>query len=224
MTNATSVFEAHAAAYDAPRRRLVPPFDAFYGTAVDAVPGPAKRVLDLGAGTGLLAGMVAAARPAAEIVLLDGSAAMLDQARARLGDRASYVVGDFADPLPGPDGSWCAVVSALAIHHLDDRAKRSLFARVRRALKPGGVFVNAEQVAGPTAAIEALYARWHADRVRAAGSSEEEWRAALERMEHDRLATAEDQLRWLREAGFADVDCRFSDHRFAVLVAQVARP
>jgi tRNA (cmo5U34)-methyltransferase len=48
-------------------------------------------------------------------------------------------------------------------------------------------------------------------------------RAARERMRHDRLATAEDQLRWLREAGFDDVDCRFADHNFAVLVARRAR-
>jgi tRNA (cmo5U34)-methyltransferase len=43
------------------------------------------------------------------------------------------------------------VVSALAIHHLDDDAKQDLNARVREVLRPGGVFVNAEQVRGPTA-------------------------------------------------------------------------
>ena len=89
-------------------------------------------MLDLGAGTGLLAGSVSEAFPAAQLTLLDGAAAMLAQARERLGERASYVVGDLADPLP--EGPWDAIVSALAIHHLDDPGKRDLFARVRAAL------------------------------------------------------------------------------------------
>src|SRR5438874_2083822 len=77
--NVTTTFDAHASGYDAVRRRLVPPFDAFYGTAVGAlelVNGPVARVLDLGAGTGLLATRVLAAHPAAELVLLDGAPAM----------------------------------------------------------------------------------------------------------------------------------------------------
>jgi cyclopropane fatty-acyl-phospholipid synthase-like methyltransferase len=41
-----------------------------------------------------------------------------------------------------------AIVSALAIHHLEDAEKRSLFARIHERLRPGGVFVNAEQVVG----------------------------------------------------------------------------
>lgn len=58
------------------------------------------------------------------------------------------MICDLADPLPTPR-PWDAIVSALAIHHLDDAAKRELFARVHAALAPGGMFVNAEQVAGP---------------------------------------------------------------------------
>ena len=148
MTDAArAAFEAHAEGYDAERRRLLPCFDAFYAAAVEAVGlsgRPPGRVLDLGAGTGLLAGFVAEAFPAARLTLLDGAGAMLAQARERLGERASYVVGDLADPLP--EGPWDAIVSALAIHHLDDPGKRDLFARVRAALAPGGLFVNAEQV------------------------------------------------------------------------------
>lgn len=218
MTNSTTAaFDAHAGEYDAARRRLIPPFDAFYGTAVAAIPAAARTVLDLGAGTGMLSAMVARARPDAALTLLDGAPAMLERARAALGDRAAYVAGDLADPLP--DGPWCAIVSALAIHHLDDAGKRALFARAHAALKPGGVFVNAEQVAGPTPALDALYRAWHEARARAAGSDDAEWAGAVARMAHDRCATVEDQLAWLRAAGFAHADVRFADHRFAVLVA-----
>lgn len=223
MTNAAQVFDTQAARYDGARRRLIPPFDAFYGTAVGAVPERAETVLDLGAGTGLLSAKVREARPEAALTLLDGAPAMLEQARAQLGDdRVEYVAADLTDALPGAPASWCAVVSALAIHHLDDAGKRHLFARVHAALKPNGVFVNAEQVAAPTPELDALYRADHERRARAAGSDDAEWAGAEERMRFDRCATVEDQLAWLREAGFADVDCRFQDHRFAVLVARKA--
>jgi tRNA (cmo5U34)-methyltransferase len=221
MTDATTVFDEHAREYDALRRRLVPGFDGFYGAALEAVAlasRPVRRVLDLGAGTGLLAAMVAGAHPDAEIVLLDGAAGMLDQARERLGDRASYAVRDLGDPLPS--GPWDAVVSALAVHHLDDAGKRALFARVHDALAPGGIFVNAEQILGPTPALDAEYLARHHAAALALGASEQEWQAALRRMEHDRCATVADQLAWLAEAGFADVDCPWRENRFAVLAAR----
>jgi tRNA (cmo5U34)-methyltransferase len=219
--SATNIFHAHAGDYDAARRRLVPMFDTFYGTAVQALGlarGPITRVLDLGAGTGLLSERVLAAHPDAELVLLDGAPAMLDEARARLGEHVRYVVGDMTGPIP--DGPWDAVVSALAIHHVPDDGKADLFTRVREVLEPGGVFVNAEQVAASGPELEAHFLDHHEQAARALGTDDEEWAAALDRMRHDRRATVEHQLGWLRRAGFADVDCLFKDHSFAVIVAR----
>ena len=196
-------------------------FDAFYGTAVEALEllgRPPARVLDLGAGTGLLAARVAGAYPRAGLVLVDGAPAMLEQARARLGERAELHVADLADPLPA--GPFDAVVSALAIHHLDDPGKQALFRRVREALPPGGVFVNAEQVAAPTPCFQRCYDAWHESASAAAGATPQEWAGAVERMGHDRCSDIESQLRWLREAGFDAADCLFKHHCFAVLVAR----
>ena len=159
-----------------------------------------------------------AARPAAELTLLDGAPAMLDRARATFGDRVGYVVGDLTDPLP--HGPWDAVVSALAIHHLHDGEKAALFARIHDGLRDGGVFVNAEQVAGPTPLLDAVYRERHERAARALGADDAEWAGALERMAHDRCASVERHLDWLGEAGFADADCLFKDHRFAVIVAR----
>ena len=219
MTDAAQVFEEQAASYETARRRLVPCFDAFYGTAVaalDLAGRPVRRVLDLGAGTGLLARRIAAARPGVELTLLDGAPSMLAEAPAGV----ATVVADLRDPLPA--GPWDAVVSALAIHHLYDGEKAALLRRVHAALAPGGVFVNAEQVAGPTALLDDANATWHARRAAELGASDDEWSGAVERMRHDRTATVERQLAWLREAGFADADCLFKDHRFAVLFARRA--
>ncbi len=221
----TDDFDAHARAYDGERRRLIPPYEAFYDAAVAALAlaqRPVRRVLDLGAGTGLLARRIGEARDGVELTLLDAAPAMLDQARAVLGNDAAYVVGDLTGPVPA--GPWDAVVSALAIHHLDDADKAAIFARVHDALRPGGVFVNAEQVAGPTPRFARLYAEWHERRSRELGATAEQWAGALERMRHDRWATVDQQLAWLHAAGFRDADCLFKDHRFAVLVARRDAP
>ena len=214
-------FDRWAATYDADRRVLIGCFDAFYGTAAEVAAlgrsGPV-RVLDLGAGTGLLSGFLAAALPDATFVLVDEAAGMLQRARERLaplGDRVETVVADLRDPLPA--GPFDVVASALAIHHLDDAAKADLYERAAAVLAPGGVLVNAEQVAGPTPALDAAYReRWRVH-CRAAGATEEVLAAADERMAIDLPASVDDQLAMLRAAGLVDVDALFRSWRFAVL-------
>jgi tRNA (cmo5U34)-methyltransferase len=220
--SAVQHFDNEALGYESKRRRVVPGYDAFYGTAVAALAlagRDIRRVLDLGAGTGLLAGHIAAAYPGVQLTLLDGAAAMLERAHARFGDAATYTLADLADPLPS--GPWDAIVSALAIHHLDDPCKRSLFARVHAALAPGAMFVNAEQVAGTTAFFDDAYHRWHERQAKELGTTDADWHA-VQSMRHDRTASVERHLAWLREAGFADADCLWKDHRLAVLAARRA--
>jgi len=217
-----SVFESTADAYDAPRRRLIPCFDDFYGTAVAVVAAAldgrtAAQVLDLGAGTGLLAGALAAAVPHARLTLVDGAPSMLTIAGerlTRLGAPHRVLVADLAEPLPA--GPFDAVVSALAVHHLADPAKRDLYARIRAVLVPGGVFVNAEQVAGPTPALDRRYHEVWLAGTRASGATDEDLAGAAQRMAYDLPATVETQCDWLRTAGFLDVDCFFKSWRFAV--------
>ena len=214
-----------AADYDAPRRRLVPSFDLLYGAAGDQVAAAVAAdrpvdVLDLGAGTGLLSAAVLARLPDARLHLLDGSPEMLGHARQRLADRpdARFTEADLNGPLP-PE-PFDAVVSALAIHHLDAAGKRGLFRRVFAVLRPGGLFVNLDQVLGPTPAVERQYAEAHAEHARRSGASAAEWASAEARMVVDRPSTLSDQLAWLTAAGFTDVDCASKVGRFALMVGR----
>lgn len=212
-------FAADAHIYDRSRRQLVPCFDEFYGAAIaqyelDAAP---NEVLDLGAGTGLLTSLLATRYPNAMFTLVDVAPEMLDQARTRLGDdaRFSYVIADLASFTPARTHEL--VVSALAIHHLDAHEKRGLFARLLAALSPGGVFVNADQVLAPTPAPATQYERRWIAASRDLGVSDADLAAAQERMRHDRCDTLDDQLGWLRECGFVDVDCVYKWGFFAVM-------
>lgn len=217
--DAVRIFTEHAPEYHAMRHRLVPGLDALYGTAADLLElrgGPIARVLDLGAGTGILSAHVALRHPGVSLVLLDGAAPMLTEARRRLAPlEVELVVADMRDPLPA--GPFDAVVSALAIHHLDDRSKRDLNDRVLRALRPGGVFVNAEQIRAPTAWLEERQQDGWLEACRREGADEHELAGALERMAADRHTDAETQLGWLRDAGYSDVDCFYKRWHFAVL-------
>ncbi|MEM6942717.1 MAG: class I SAM-dependent methyltransferase [Pseudomonadota bacterium] len=150
------LFDRAAQGYDAERPKLVPCFEEFYGAAVEAVGplAPGARLLDLGAGTGLLAAMIAVSRPSLDVTLVDLSAEMLNRAPGRFAaaglSQPQLVTGDYAVAMP--EGPFEAIVSALSIHHLDDAGKAQVFAGVADRLSPGGGFVNAEQVLGETAA------------------------------------------------------------------------
>jgi len=218
MPNLTKeVFDITASTYDADRARLIPCYDAFHRRACDLIAHNATSILDLGAGTGLLTTFVRSWYPAAHIHLMDFSAPMIDLARTRLaGDsNITFEVADYVTaPLGGP---YDSIVSALSIHHLEHDAKKSLFAKIFAALRPGGSFVNAEQVAGPTPALDAVYKKLWLEQVREAGATPQQIADSLYRQQDDRCASVEDQLHWMREAGFSDADCWFKDNRFAVL-------
>ncbi len=218
MPNLTQqVFDATASTYDRDRAKLIPGCDSFYRWALDLIPVRAKRMIELGTGSGLLTAMLRSRFPGARIHAVDFSAAMLELARGRLGVD-SKIVYQQADYLHAElPGDMCAVVSSLSIHHLDDAGKREVFRKAYAALKPNGVFVNAEQVAGPTPELEARYKALWLEQVRAAGATEQQIADSLLRQQEDRCAPVEDQLRWMREAGFADADCWYKDSRFAVL-------
>jgi tRNA (cmo5U34)-methyltransferase len=215
-----TAFDAAAPDYDRLRRQLIPCFDDFYAAVEEMLPyrrGATPRILDLGAGTGLLAERLLARWPRAHLVLLDLSPEMLGRARRRFAGREGQVVvraADYlADPLGGP---YDAVVSALSIHHLPDPSKRALFRRAFAALRPGGWFANADNVLAPSAALAASdRARWIA-RVRESGIAPAELAAALRRTRLDVLAPLSAQLAWLDAAGFVDVDCRYKWLHFAV--------
>ncbi len=214
------MFDGAAAGYDRARRQLVPRFDDFYGVAVGVIPYGREddiRVLDLGAGTGLLSDKIARAFPRARITLTDVSSEMLGVARRGFADepgRFELRMMDYAEePL---FGVYDAVVSALSIHHLDADEKRELFRKVYGVLREGGIFVNADQVLGETPETEARYREAWLRQVRERGVSEADLSAALVRMREDKSSTLDEQRAWLEEAGFREVGCWYKDYSFAV--------
>jgi tRNA (cmo5U34)-methyltransferase len=173
---------------------------------LECVPRDARRVLDLGTGDGRLLALLRRDRPDMHGVGLDLSRVMLEAAARRFAEdgRGELVEHNLADELPSL-GRFDAVVSSMAIHHLEHERKRSLYAEVFGLLEPGGVFANFEHVASPTRRLHLAF-----------------FAAIGEPLEHedpsDRLLDVETQLEWLRDAGFDDVDCYWKWREMALLV------
>lgn len=216
-----TAFDTAAQSYDRQRRQLIPCFDDYYacavGLAVEFAPSQA-RILDLGAGTGLLSALVAPVLPDAHFTLSDLSEGMLAQAHQRFEGSATQVSFRVMDHLDLCDtAAFDIIMSGLSIHHLEDEGKRALTRAVATALKPGGIFINADQVAGDTPAMEERYWRHWFQAISASGLTKAEIDSAIERQTLDRRTPLEPQLAWLREAGLTQVECRYKNVSFAVM-------
>jgi tRNA (cmo5U34)-methyltransferase len=112
-----------------------------------ALPTRVERFIDLGTGDGRLLAVVHERHPEATAVGIDASEPMLARAAQRFdGDPLVELRRhDLNVPL-GDVGPADAVVSGLAIHHLEDDRKRELFGEIHTLLTPGGVFANLDLV------------------------------------------------------------------------------
>ena len=158
----------------------------------------ATRVLELGTGTGETAVRLRALHREASWVGIDSSEAMLARARERLPD-ADLLLQRLEDELPA--GPFDLVVSALAVHHLDGPGKRELFSRVARVLEPGGRFVLGDVVVPAGEQEGPIHIDW----------------------EMDTPDSVEDQLAWLRAAGF-EAEASSVRVDLAVLRARLSSP
>jgi len=114
-----------------------------------------ERVLDAGCGTGRVTAALLERLPRGEVVAVDGSPAMVAEARERLGPRADVRVADLTElELEAPVD---AILSTATFHWIADHDR--LFERLFAALKPGGRLVAQCGGEGNVAAVQAAIDR-----------------------------------------------------------------
>lgn len=172
---------------------------------LEALPSRVERFLDLGTGDGRLIAAIRDRHPDAMALGIDNSEPMLARAAERFDAHPLVELRAHDLELPLTDsGPLDAVVSGLAIHHLEDERKRELFGEIHSLLAPGGVFANLDLVAS---ASPRLHERFR----REIGRTQDD--------PTDRLADLAEQMGWLREVGFAAVDCHFKWLELTLVVA-----
>jgi len=176
---------------------------------LDFIPVGARRILDLGTGDGRLLALVreeiARRGNSIDAVAVDFSPAMLEAVRKRFASDSWVRVVEHNLDFPLPSlGKFDAAISSFAIHHLVHERKRALYAEIFDLLEPGGVFCNLEHVSSPSA-------RLHEEFLLRIGFTVETEDPS------NKLLDFETQLGWLREIGFADVDCCWKWRELALL-------
>jgi ubiquinone/menaquinone biosynthesis C-methylase UbiE len=191
---------------------------------------PGDRVLDIGAGTGLLT--LAAAPHAARVSALDVSAAMCDRLRfnfKRLGVRNGEVLLGTATKLPLASGTLDVVLSNYCFHHLTHSEKAQALEEIRRVLRPGGRLVFGDmmfRLGVFTRRDRAVIARL-IRRVLRHGLAgvlrllKSATRIAAGRWEHP--ASAEWWRDALRDAGFVEVSVQALEHEGGIAFARAPR-
>jgi tRNA (cmo5U34)-methyltransferase len=220
-------FDEAAPEYDAWVRQALPTYEELFSVTVEVIPHPADApisVADLGAGSGLFSDRVFSSFPNARFTLYDTSHKMLDLARRRFAahaDRFSFVdqrLEHFSEA-----ERFDLVISSLAIHHLEDAGKQSLFGRISAALRPGGAFINVDQVRGDPPFGDLYWSTW-LSKVRESGAPEPRIQEGIRRrLDLDRDAGLFEQLSWLQQAGF-DADCIYKHYFIAVFLAVKRAP
>jgi SAM-dependent methyltransferase len=211
---------------------------------VEFLAGPPGRVLDLGCGTGSITERVLARFPATRVAAVDVDPILLALAAAAFADddRVEVFDRDLRDAgwATGLAGAFDAVLTATALHWLDERTLERLYRELATLVRAGGVFANADHMPIDNAQFAEAAERAnvaHEQRAFAAGvDSYDEWyarigadhrfaRLAAERERRfagwsgDHLRPAAWHAERLRAAGFSAVEVVWRWGNDAILVA-----
>lgn len=187
--------------------------------------------LDLGCGDGVLGKTLLTNKPQSKGVFMDFSEPMIKAATVNCQEyknQTIFAVQDIGDI------NWLdhiskelpvdVVVSGFAIHHQDDNNKKRIYRDIfDRVLKPGGIFLNLEQVKSATPQIESIFNEFFMDKMREF-KKENNTTISIETIETEFykdkevniLASVETQCDWLREIGFLQVDCFFKAFELSI--------
>ena len=180
------------------------------GSTYDAVAAPQARwgsavlrrlelqgdelVLDAGCGSGRVTELLAERLPRGRVIALDGSPAMLDEARrrlARFGDRVRFIEADLREPLPLEE-PVDAIFSTATFHWIHDHA--ALYRHLAAVIRPGGQLVAQYGGGENTASVRRVLATigdgWTGDTF---------------------FAWPDETRHWVEQAGFVDANVWLHD-------------
>jgi len=225
MTTVSDYFRDYAPKYDSFTLRAMPRYEEMLGEIVRCLPDQANDILELGCGTGSLTSLLARHYAKSAITAIDASAEMMELARDRLGslavplEQVTFVQSLFED-LDLPECAHDLIASNMSLHHIVDKAP--FYGRLREALRPGGMLVLGDELAGAVPRVQQLnWDGWLRFARQSGGLSDSEIEEIVRHeREFDHYETLPRQLELLGAAGFGSVDCVWRYLNYAVFVAE----
>jgi len=211
-------FEQRAFDYDGLIPRLIPRYREQHDLILQLIPFETNahiKVLDLGAGTGILSALILQAFPQANVLAFDIAEKMLKVCQTNLSayqERLTLQQGNFAEDDFG--NRYDLVVSGLAIHHLDSAGKQTLFKKLFQSMNSGGILLIRDIVTAATPRLTEQYEQLWRQYMKANREDDAAWFQKY--LEEDIPSSVEEQTRWLSEAGFADTACHWRHLNFAI--------
>ena len=183
----------------------------------------AYDILDLGVGTGLTCALIKKQLPYSRFDVVDFSQNMLASAKRRLGGtNTNYILGDYSELQFSK--RYDIIASVIGIHHQTNWGKRKLFKKIHSSLKEEGIFVLGDLMTyrdkHAAALNEALHFH-HLVEHSADKNTITEW--AYHHKFLNLLAPMEDQIEWLRDAGFCKVKTTFRRYNTVLILARKNR-
>lgn len=219
--NIRTQFDLIAKQYDEGRKCFIPCFEDYYVRSVSQMKNlktAAMRIIDLGAGTGLLTKEMYMLYPDAQFSLIDLSDDMLNVARKRFEGLTNfeYITADYSKSISCEADIIC---SALSIHHLEDEEKQSLYDEIYKKLPAGGIFINLDQFCADSPITNNAWDEWWLNYINNSGISVEAKAKWIERKKLDREVSIPQSISMLKKAGFTHADCVYQFMKFGTIIA-----
>ena len=217
-------FSQMAERYDERRKMLIPCFDDYYGLSVSFLKktrNDIDKILDLGAGTGLLTKRLYDEYPNANYTLVDISDKMLEVARQRFSglENFNYLILDYSTDLPHE--KFDIIASALSFHHIENEDKLSLYSNIYKKIEDNGCLLNLDIFNASSEEMNERYNNYWYEFINASGiitlENKELWDKSREL---DKENTIDETKHLLTKVGFRNVECIYNYLKFGVIYAE----
>ena len=169
-----------------------------------------KRILDLGCGNGNVTCKLLQLFPDSNFIILDASQEMINLCKSRfITSKIKFVKSYFKD-FKFVDDYYDMITAGFSLHHCDSEEKKSLFKTIYSSLKKGGIFSFSDLMINKNSPEHSRLLKEWGDFVNENFPDNEKWNWLMEHYnEFDKPDDFNDQIQWLKEAGFTIINLPF---------------
>ena len=129
-----------------------------YIKMAELVPNKTESILDLGCGTGLELDEIFKRFPNISVVGIDLTQAMLDKLKQKHSDKnIKLICGSYFD-IDLCENAFDTAISFQTMHHFTHDEKVGLYTKIRKALKPSGVYIEGDYMVTEQSVEDELFA------------------------------------------------------------------